>query len=182
MLNQLARIFVSLSLAFISSCTYPSQPTVVTQLEGSILGGTGTVVKVLDGDSFRTQIGGKIYNARLACIDAMEYNAPLGAESTKALKAILPENSIVLIEVVDVDRYERLIVKASKANNTFVNKEMLSTGHAIVYPKYLNNCDGQQELLRESERTARVQKVGFWGLPESEQINPWDWRKQNKKK
>ena len=115
MLNQLARIFVSLSLAFISSCTYPSQPTVVTQLEGSILGGTGTVVKVLDGDSFRTQIGGKIYNARLACIDAMEYNAPLGAESTKALKAILPENSIVLIEVVDVDRYERLIVKASKS-------------------------------------------------------------------
>ena len=47
---------------------------------------TGTVVNVIDGDTTTINIQGKRTKIRLACIDAMESNAPMGKESTNLLK------------------------------------------------------------------------------------------------
>ena len=36
----------------------------------------------------------------------------------------------------------------------------------------LNNCKGNREKLEAAQQEAQNQKVGFWGLPTNQQINP----------
>ena len=72
---------------------------------------TGTVVNVIDGDTTTINIQGKRTKIRLACIDAMESNAPMGKESTNLLKKLIPIGTKVRLNIVDTDRYKRLIAE-----------------------------------------------------------------------
>lgn len=174
------RAIVSSGIIFLISCTqFSPSPVSVTQLPTNILGGSGIVNRVLDGDSVLIDFDSKTYNTRLACVDAMESDAPLGSESTEYLKATLPKNTPVDINVVDIDKYGRLIVLAWK-NSELINSKVVRAGSALIYRKFLKNCDGHQQSLIDSEKEAKLEKVGYWGLPEPQQIEPWVWRKNRK--
>ena len=137
---------------------------------------TGTVVNVIDGDTTTINIQGKRTKIRLACIDAMESNAPMGKESTNLLKKLIPIGTKVRLNIVDTDRYKRLIAEIFVEDN-LVNALMVKEGKALIYKKYLKNCPNSIEELQNAEKQAKQKKKGFWGLPIDEQIYPWDWRK-----
>jgi len=54
----------------------------------------------------------------------------------------------------------------------YANREMVREGHAWVYRKYLRD-----KTLLEDEAHAREAGAGLWGLPESQRVPPWEWRK-----
>ena len=73
------RTIIFSSLTLLASCTQPNPSSItVTELPANTLGGSGIVKEVLNGDSVLVDFKGETYNTRLACIDAMEYDAPLG--------------------------------------------------------------------------------------------------------
>ena len=137
---------------------------------------TGTVVNVIDGDTTTINIQGKRTKIRLACIDAMESNAPMGKESTNLLKKLIPIGTKVRLNIVDTDRYKRLIAEIFVEDN-LVNALMVKEGKALIYKKYLKNCPNSIEELQNAEKQAKQREKSFWGLPINEQIYPWDWRK-----
>ena len=138
---------------------------------------TAVVTKIIDGDSIKASINGQVKNIRLACIDAMESNAPMGKKSKAILESLIPLGTTVTLNIIQVDRYQRLVAEIYK-NEELINKKMLEAGAAIIYPKYLNNCQGNRRKLTAAQQEAQNQKVGFWGLPTNQQINPWDWRRK----
>ena len=174
------RTIVSSSFILLISCSqFSPAPMTVTEPTTNVLGGSGIVKQVLDGDSFIIDFDGKTYNSRLACVDAMEYDSPLGTESTQYLRQTLPKDSPVKVNVVDVDKYKRLIVLAWK-DGKLVNNEVVRTGSALIYHKYLGNCKEHQKTMLASEQEAKVKQVGYWGLPEQQQIKPWEWRRNKR--
>jgi hypothetical protein len=53
-----------------------------------------------------------------------------------------------------------------------INREMIREGHAWIYRQYL-----EDKTMLDDETHARNGKVGLWGLPESQRVPPWDWRR-----
>ena len=106
----------------------------------------------------------------------MESNAPMGKKSKATLQSLIPIGSTVTLNIVQVNRYSRLVAETYK-NEKLINEKMLEAGAAIIYPRYLNNCKGNRKKLDVAQQKAQNEKVGFWGLPTNQQINPWDWRR-----
>ena len=157
--------------------TITSILTVAIAKVGSQNISTGKVTKIIDGDSVKVRLLGEEKNIRLACIDAMEAKAPMGKESTATLQSLIPIGTTVTLNIVQVDRYSRLVAEIYK-NEELINEKMLEAGAAIIYPRYLNNCKENRKKLEAAQQKAQNEKVGFWGLPTNQQINPWDWRRK----
>ena len=136
--------------------------------EAKLVANAAEVIGVVDGDSITVKIDQTEYRIRLAEIDAPEIAQLWGKESKLALKEKL-ENKEVIIEVIDVDRYSRLVARIF-LDGRQINREMLEEGHAWVYLEYLRD-----ESLLTSEVLARRKKLGLWGSAEA--IPPWQWRK-----
>ena len=135
---------------------------------------TAKVIRVVDGDSVNVlRISDKEeLRLRLYGIDAPEMKQPYGRESKDALKGILGPNTVISVEVLDKDRYNRLICELHLNNeNISVNEWMVSKGNAWHYKKYAPN----DMNLQSAEENARNNKLGLWssGGP----IPPWDFRK-----
>lgn len=136
--------------------------------EAKLVANAAEVIGVVDGDSITVKIDQTDYRIRLAEIDAPEIAQLWGKESKLALKEKL-ENKEVVIEVIDVDRYSRLVARIF-LDGRQINREMLEEGHAWVYLEYLRD-----ESLLTSEASARRKKLGLWRS--AEVIPPWQWRK-----
>ena len=131
--------------------------------------------KIHDGDTISVvnTIENSVKKVRLACIDAPEDSQPQGRLSTVTLKAFIPVETEVELNIVDTDRYDRFVAEVIK-NNVNVNQSMLKKGQAVVYHKYLSNCpDGNAYI--EAEKAAKEQKLGFWN--DSSLITPENWRR-----
>ena len=76
---------------------------------------------------------------------------------------------IVDIEVIDVDRYGRLVGVVRLEDGRDINREMVREGNAWVYRQYLRD-----RSLFEDEEVARDARRGLWSL--ADPIAPWDWR------
>ena len=167
-------------LATISGNSYPLAKNYIASLAARAENqsiNTAVITKIIDGDSIKANINGQVKNIRLACIDAMEAKAPMGKESTTTLQSLIPIGTTVTLNIVQVDRYQRLVAEIYK-NEELINEKMLEAGAEIIYPRYLNNCKGNREKLEAAQQKAQNKQVGFWGLPTNQQINPWDWRRK----
>ncbi len=132
---------------------------------------SGRVVGISDGDTIRVLLGSnQQMRVRAADIDAPERRAPWGAKAKQAM-AELVFRRVVDIEVVDTDRYGRK-VGTIFVDGLNVNEELVESGNAWVYTKYLRNRN-----LISVEQDARRNKRGLWSLPEREQVPPWIWRR-----
>ena len=56
-----------------------------------------------------------------------------------------------------------------------VNQQMVQTGQAFAYRKYLRQCDAEKYLQLESE--AKRKGLGVWSVGPSGITRPWDYRR-----
>ena len=129
------------------------------------------VLRVIDGDSITVRVDQTSYRIRLAEIDAPEMDQAWGEESKSALQEKL-ENEEVAMEIIDVDRYSRLVARVF-LNGRQINREMLEEGHAWVYLEYLRD-----ETLLDPEAKAKKKKLGLWASEAV--VAPWLWRKRKR--
>lgn len=153
---------------------------------------SGVVSRVVDGDtidvltektcdisSYIAAGGAKCLNGkeqiriRLAEIDAPESSQPYG-QSSKALLADLVLDKNVVIKGSSKERHKRALGHIY-VDGQWVNAILVKAGAAWVYRQY-----SKSPGLIEYETTARNTKRGLWALPESEQIEPWLYRRKHR--
>jgi len=77
----------------------------------------------------------------------------------------------VSVVVQDTDRYGRTVGRVY-VGELDVSAELVRVGAAWVYRKYLKD-----ESLLDFEAEARAAGRGIWGLSETQQVPPWEWRR-----
>jgi endonuclease YncB( thermonuclease family) len=147
-----------LSILFISSCKLPVPP------------GSGTVVRVRDGDSIILLDDKKQeIEVRLAHIDAPEYGQPYGRRSKEFLAEMIAGKQVGYRVYDDADRYGRTVAEVMLHDSINVNQEMVRFGHAWHFTRYSNSG-----VYRRLEKNARRQNIGLWADPDA--VAPWEWR------
>ena len=129
---------------------------------------TGTVTRVVDGDTIHVSVGLTRHVIRLSEIDTPERDQPWGGQASRALTDKLNKTRVTVL-TTETDRYGRLVGKVLLGSRD-INREMVREGHAWVYRQYLRD-----RSLLEDERTARQRKAGLWGSDSP--IEPWSWRR-----
>lgn len=131
----------------------------------------GTVIRVMDGDSFRFQsVAGESFDVRLDGIDCPETNQPYGQESLAWLKQITSGRTVWVIPQ-GKDRYGRVLANVHD-RQIWINGELVRRGLAWHYAAF--NDDGRLWRLQMDAQAARA---GLWQDPSP--TPPWEFRKQN---
>lgn len=131
----------------------------------------GVVVGITDGDTFTLSTLEKSQIAiRLAEIDAPERGQPYGSRSKQALSDLI-FGKAVKVRVQTKDRYGRTVGRPY-VDELDVCEEMIRLGAAWVYRDYVID-----HSLFDIEEEGRRAKRGVWGLSESQQVPPWNWRR-----
>ncbi len=132
---------------------------------------TGGVVGIADGDTFTLLTSDKQQiKIRLAEIDAPESGQPYGNKSKQALSGLIFGNDVRVV-VQTTDRSGRTVGRPY-VGDLDVCEEMVRVGAAWVYRQYVVDAS-----LFDVENDARAARRGIWGLSESEQVEPWNWRR-----
>ncbi len=131
---------------------------------------------VIDGDSLMVKKDSQELQIRLFGIDAPEYDQP-GAKAAKRLLTSLVKNGALQIEVVDHDRYGRLVAHLV-VGSVNVAEELVRSGQAWVYPRYCRQpiCDSWQKLQFQ----AKQQRLGIWRQQDPQP--PWQWKRHHRKR
>lgn len=126
--------------------------------------------RVLDGDTF---VSGDTL-VRLWGIDAPEKGQPYADAARARLKHLI-EGKVVRLVQKDKDRYSRkvAIVYAGSMN---INLQMVKEGLAWHYAYFAPDA----EELAAAEKAARKKHKGLW--KDKTPVNPYDFRKANRKK
>ena len=147
----------------------------------------GAVLKVSDGDTINIDSGGTKVKIRFYGIDTPETKKinrrtgqvskpgqPCGDEAWHALEGKIA-NQHVRVEVIDRDRYGRLVSVVWLGNRN-INKEMVADGWAWAYRQYLDRPYASEYI--DAEQLARARRLGLWsqGNPQP----PWEFRKMLK--
>jgi micrococcal nuclease len=131
------------------------------------------VVRVVDGDTIRVQMGGQEYRVRYIGIDTPETVHPsrpvewMGREASDANAALVAGRTVVLEkDVSEIDQYRRLLRYVwlpDGATWLLVNLELVRRGFAQVstYPPDVKYTD----LYLDAQRKARDEGRGLWGDP-----------------
>ena len=137
-------------------------------VEAKLQAEVAQVLRVVDGDSITVKVDQTNYRIRLAEIDAPEMDQAWGEESKAALQKKI-ENEEIKLEVIDVDRYGRLVARVFLGGRQ-INRELAEEGHAWVYLEYLRD-----NSLLIFEAKAKKKRLGLWAAEKP--IAPWQWRK-----
>jgi len=125
------------------------------------------VVQVVDGDTIKVEMGGKIYTVRYIGIDTPETVHPTrpvecyGREASRRNRELVAGKVVGLEkDVSETDRYGRLL-RYVWADGLLVNAVLVAEGyaHAVTYPPDVKYAD----LFRRLERQAREEGRGLWG-------------------
>jgi len=140
-----------------------------------------TVVKIVDGDTFKAAWNGDTVTVRLCGVDTPELHANPKAKKDAArsgqdietitamgelakdfLAKLIPPGTEVQFEfdVRDHDRYGRLLAYVSKPGYPSVNEVLVTSGYATTMTIAPNVK--YADLFRQREREAREKKLGLW--------------------
>ena len=130
---------------------------------------TAQVIKIYDGDTFKTDKGEKI---RLIGINTPETgqqdkpSQPMANEAKQALTALLATSKYKVglrFGQDKHDRYKRILAHVYLPNGTNLQEQLLAEGLAahIVIPPNTNHL----ECYQRAELSARQQHKGMWSLP-----------------
>ena len=150
-------ILVGFLVSFIAQAAEPFPAKVIAITDSDTL-------KVLTAENEQIKI-------RLSEIDTPERKQPWGSRAKQALSDLTFSKTVTVIPVT-TDRYGRLVAHI-EVDGISVSHELVRTGNAWVYRRYMKD-----ESLLDLEAAANEQKLGLWGLPEAEQMAPWEWRKR----
>jgi endonuclease YncB( thermonuclease family) len=133
-----------------------------------------TVTRIYDGDTIDAFKDGETIKVRLACIDAPETDqAPHGQAARQQLSSLIPGQ--VNLNIVDEDRYGRAVAEVYHPNGSFINLQMVQSGHAVVYDQYLSSCGPNGDSLLAAEQDAIAGGRGVWA--DESFVMPWDHRR-----
>jgi len=140
------------------------------------------VTKIIDGDTFETEIDGKKEKVRMLGIDTPEKFESnkldrdiertgkdkktikkLGELSSEYVKKMMTGKKVRLEQDPindDMDRYGRLLRYVYLEDGTFVNLKIVEEGYANAYTRF--EISKKKEIV-EAERKARENKRGLWG-------------------
>jgi endonuclease YncB( thermonuclease family) len=130
------------------------------------------VVKVIDGDTYKVLLNGKLQNVRLMNVDAPELDQYFG-KAVRDSVAKLIQGSVILLESHSSNIYGRTLVTATFKGMS-LDSFLIAKGWACFYPTYSKNLD-----LRYYEAAARLKGLGLWRCEQI--VPPWIWRKLNKR-
>lgn len=130
---------------------------------------TGTVVYVVDGDTFDVKLrNGKEERVRMTLVDTPETKhprlgvQPFGPEASAFTKKLLTGEDVSLeMDVQERDRYGRVLAYVW-LNGKLVNEQLIAKGLArlAIFPpntKYVDRFEGVQQKARE-------QRLGIWSV------------------
>ncbi len=143
----------------------------------------GEVTRVIDGDtvSLATREGTRL-RVRLYGIDAPEVRhremagQPYGNEAKAALSALVLGKRVTL-SVVDLDAHRRT-VGIVYLSGVDMNREMVRSGHAWAYRRYLSAPYASRYLA--AEREARGKRLGLW--IQANPDPPWEFKSRNRER
>ena len=142
------------------------------------------VVRVVDGDTLKVELNGRIENVRLIGIDTPESKVnkkakkyatrssqdiktivSLGKAAVSFIKSIIKPGDLVDIEqdVQSRDRYGRPLVYIYLKSGKMLNEEIIAAGFASVMT-IPPNVRYQERFLR-AYRAAREEQRGLWASP-----------------
>ena len=136
---------------------------------------TGTVTRIVDGDTLRINIEGFEMPVRLWGIDAPEMTQTNGPEAKQKLEMLIPTGSRAAVHPVNRDRYGRIVAVVDNGAEFAVNFTMVVQGWAYHYRQYdprINGC------LAEAERAARDGRKGVWQDGVNGGERPWERRRK----
>jgi micrococcal nuclease len=125
------------------------------------------VIEVVDGDTIKANIRGKIETIRLLAIDTPETKDPrkpiqcFGTEASKKLQSLVGGKFVKLVDdrtQGNRDKYQRLL-RYVYASNLFINAEMVKQGFAFSYKEYPTKFLNEFNKL---EQQAREKSLGLW--------------------
>src|SRR5688572_8072265 len=131
---------------------------------------TGTVVKVIDGDTFDMIFEEKKIRVRMFGIDSPERGQAYNVKA-KEFTAALIAGKEINVTIRNKDRYGRFVCDVYLDDGTYVNAELVKAGYAWLFTRYSND----EELARLQE-DARMGKTGLW--QDDHPIPPWEFRKR----
>lgn len=132
----------------------------------------GKVVKVRDGDTVDVLQGTRMVKVRVFGIDTPERGQPFAARA-KSFTAELVGNEHVVIEVKDVDRYERVVGTVVLADGRNLGYELVRAGLAWHYARYSRDPE-----LARLEQEARAARRGLW--TDARPVPPWKFRSERR--
>lgn len=135
---------------------------------------SGHVVKIIDGDTYDIVLNRKQTRVRMFGIDAPER----GMDYYKVAKEYLGSlcmNQMIRIEVINTDRYGRIVAKSFLSDGRELGAEMIKAGLAWHFKRYSDD-----ESLSQFEIIARENRIGLWQA--NNPTPPWNYRKRKKEK
>jgi micrococcal nuclease len=130
-----------------------------------------TVVRAVDGDTIRVEVGGKERSVRLIGIDTPETHKPGvgvecgGPEAAASMAELAPAGAVARLTYDSsqdrVDRYGRLLAYVSVRGRS-LQLEQLYAGNAMVYV-YGGHPFKRVDAFRRAEGVARDARRGVWG-------------------
>ena len=131
----------------------------------------GKVVGITDGDTVVILDGTKTqHKVRLSDIDAPESKQPYGTKARQQLSDFVFGKEVTA-DCREKDKYGRDLCTI-RIGDLDVNAEMVNAGAAWVYTKY-----NTREELPALQDAAKEAKRGLWSLPDSQTIEPEQWRR-----
>ena len=128
----------------------------------------GTIIRVIDGDTyvFLTKTGS--FTVRMLGIDAPERDQPFSKESSEFLSEYLNKEAITKVNGTDKDDRN---VGTLFVNGRDINLLSIRGGYAWHYKRYSADRD-----YAAAEEYAQRNKLRIWSLPNP--IPPWTWRQR----
>jgi len=137
--------------------TEPSIEVAASVPDGDLV----TVIEIVDGDTIKVLLDGTRYSVRYIGMDTPERGESFFAESTAANRQLVEGQQVILVkDVSETDRYNRLLRYIYLPDGTFVNAELVKQGYAVVatFPPDVRH----QDLFLKLEREARETGQGLW--------------------
>lgn len=138
----------------------PTEPSI--EVAASVPDGDlATVIEIVDGDTIKVLLDGTRYSVRYIGMDTPERGEPFFSESTAANRQLIEGQQVILVkDVSETDRYNRLLRYVYLPDGTFVNAELVKQGYAVVatFPPDVRH----QDLFLTLEREAREIGRGLW--------------------
>ncbi len=132
-------------------------------------GDQAMVTWVYDGDTVKVEMRGGVYRLRYIGVDTPEIDQSYYEEASKANFDMVKNKNVILVrDVSDTDRYDRLLRYVYLIDGTFVNAELLRNGYGrtINIPPDVANERYFKRLQAEARREGR----GLWGLEENQAL------------
>ena len=136
------------------------------------ISGNLKITHVTDGDSLRSGklrirlFGVDAPEKKQKCtnVDAQQWDCGIAAQ--KALKQLVESVSQISCDLMDVDRYSRLVMRCY-AGEKDVAATLVRKGLALAYRQY-------STLYSQDENAAKISKAGMWS---GSFTKPWKWRR-----